>query len=239
LKVLITGGKGLLEPAIIGELGAEHQVYLMGTEPPEADVDFIQCDILNMEAVQQAVKGMEAIVHLSEMPHSGAADPAVYEQQELDFRTRSTYYLLRAAVSEGIQKFVYRSCLSVFDSCPEDWAVTEDWLPRPKAEASPMAKYLGESVCREFARESNITAVCLRLGEIIYEGRPPGKSFDPLWVDVRDVAHAFSMALKVNGKRSRFNVFHILADNPDARFSISKAKQELSYQPEHNFMEVS
>jgi len=41
--------------------------------------------------------------------------------------------------------------------------------------------------------------------------------------------------LKVGIERSRFNVFHIQAENPKARFVVSKAKQKLSYQPKYDF----
>jgi len=236
LKVLVTGGASPLGLAVAQELKEEHQVYLADNESVETEFDFIQCDILNMDEIQQAVKGMDAIIHLAELPHDVAVDGEEREQQELDFATRGTYYLMRTAVSGGVQRFIYKSSLSVFDSCPKGWVVTETWLPRPKAEAKSMAKYLGELVCREFARESNIITICLRLGNIVHEEEIRGKTFDPMWVDIRDAAHAFAMALKVGIERSRFNVFHIQAENPKARFVVSKAKQKLSYQPKCDFL---
>ncbi len=235
MKVLVTGGAQPLGIAVAQELKDEHQVYLMDVEPVETEFEFIQCDILKADEIQQAVKGMEAIIHLAELPDDVAIDAEKREQQELDFATRGTYNLMRAAVSEGVQRVIYKSSLSVFDSCPEDWVVTETWLPRPKAEAKSMAKYLGELVCREFARENNIIVACLRLGKVVREEDARGKPFNPTWVDIRDAAHAFSMALKVDNERSRFNIFHIQADSPDARFPVSKAKQRLSYQPKYDF----
>jgi uronate dehydrogenase len=235
LKVLITGGTRPLGLAVAQELKAEHQIYLLDMEPVETEFEFIQCNILDLDSIQPAVKGMDVIIHLAEIPDDVSIDAEEREQQELDFTTRGAYYLMRAAVSEGIKRVIYKSSLAVFDSCPEDWIVTETWLPRPKAEAKSMAKYLGELVCREFARENDIVVVCLRLGKIVREEEVRGKSFDPMWVDIRDAAHAFAMALKVGVERSRFSVFHIQADNPDARFPVSKAKQNLSYQPKYDF----
>jgi len=234
LKVLITGGTSPLGLAVAQELKGEHQVYLMDIEPVETDFEFIQCDLLNMDEIQRVVKGMEAIIHLAELPTDVTVDAEEREQQELDFATKGTYYLMRSAVLEGVYRVIYKSSLSVFDSCPEDWVVTETWLPRPKAEAKSMAKYLGELVCREFARQHNIVVVCLRLGKVVLKEEVRGEHFDPMWVDVRDAARAFLPALKVE-ERSRFSIFHIQADNPDARFAVSKAKQRLSYQPKYDF----
>ena len=142
MKVLITGERSPLESVIIQELRAENKVYLMGTGPAEMDVEFIQCDILNVDAVRQAVEGMDAIIHLSELPRDDGVNAESREQQELNFATRGTYYLMQAAASEGIQRFIYGSSLSVFDSCPETCVATETWMPRPRAEAGSMAKYL-------------------------------------------------------------------------------------------------
>ncbi len=238
MKVLITGGKGLLESSIVQELNSEHQVHLMNTEPVETGVEFIQCDIFDVDAVQQAVKGMDAIIHLSEPSHDVTASIEEREQHTLDFATRGSHYLMEAAVAEGIQRFIYKSSLSIFHGCPESWLVTETWLPRPKAEAGAMAKYLGELVCREFARENDIAVICLRLGKLVLEEEVRGEPFDPMWLDVRDAAQAFSLALKAGG-RDGYNVFHISSDNSDARFPVSKAKNGLSYKPKHNFGEVS
>lgn len=235
MKVLITGGTKPLGLAVAQELKDEHQVYLMDVEQAETDFEFIQCDMLNTDDIQQAVQGMETIIHLAELPDDVEVDAEERERQELDFATRGTYYLLRAAVSEGVQRVIYKSSLTVFDSCPEDWIVTETWLPRPKAETRSMAKYLGELICREFARENNLIAVCLRLGTVVHAEEVRGKPFEPMWVDIRDAAHAFAMALKVGNERSRFHIFHIQADNPEARFPVAKAKQSLSYQPKYDF----
>ncbi len=101
MKVLITGGKGPLESAIVQELSVEHQVYLMGVEPVEMDVEFIQGDIFDVDAVQQAVKGMEAIIHLWEPSYDAMADAEEREQRALDFATRGSYYLMQAAEAEG------------------------------------------------------------------------------------------------------------------------------------------
>ena len=73
------------------------------------------------------------------------------------------------------------------------------------------------------------------MGKVVREEEVRGRPFDPVWVDIRDAARVFLMALKVGNERSRFNIFHIQADNPDARFPVARAKERLSYQPEYDF----
>ena len=68
MKVLVTGGRIPLGLAVAQELTGEHQVYLLDTEPVETEFEFIRCDLLNLDEIQRAVKGMDAIIHLAELP---------------------------------------------------------------------------------------------------------------------------------------------------------------------------
>ena len=80
---------------------------------------------------------------------------------------RSTYNLLLAAAQHGVKNIVYLSSLAIMTGYPEDLAVDEDWRPLAKGDSPGLAEYLGEVVCREFAREGKIHAVVLRLGNVV------------------------------------------------------------------------
>jgi nucleoside-diphosphate-sugar epimerase len=60
----------------------------------------------------------------------------------------------------------------------------------------------------------------------------------PHWlgaVHIEDVVEACRLALE--NTDIRFNVFHIAADGPAAKFDISKAKAMLGYKPKHRLSE--
>jgi nucleoside-diphosphate-sugar epimerase len=118
----------------------------------------------------------------------------------------------------------------------EAFQVDEDWRPIP-GDSVGLAEYLGEYVCREFAREGKLSMTVLRLGKVIRAEDFAGQPFDPLWVDRRDIAQAVSLALAAQlaagGPRlGAWSIFHILSGSPRARFSIERARRVLGYRPQ-------
>jgi nucleoside-diphosphate-sugar epimerase len=103
-----------------------------------------------------------------------------------------------------------------------------------------MSNYLGELVCREFARERPVTVTALRLGTLVNEEETDGLAPDPAWLDYRDAAQAFVCALRRDTSGEllwirRWGLYHVCADIPNPRFLIEPARQ-LGYQPVHNFV---
>ena len=94
-------------------------------------------------------------------------------------------------------------------------------------------KHLGESVCREFAREHKLSVVVLRLGQVVRTEDVAGQPFNPMWVAAQDVAQAVSQALTAD--LGVWTVCHIQAESPNARFPITQAKRVLGYNPATRF----
>lgn len=184
------------------------------------------------EATRALVRGIDAIVHVAEPP-AGAT-----EAERIDYRTRATYNLLRAAMDEGVQAVVYLSSLDVMTGYDADFAVDEDWQPRPAAGSEALSDYLGEFTCREFTREGRLRVSVLRLGKVVRAGEVSGP-WDPLWVDEQDVVQAVSLTLAAQlavprPRLGSWSVFHILSAAPQARFSVARARRALGYQPQSN-----
>jgi nucleoside-diphosphate-sugar epimerase len=139
------------------------------------------------------------------------------------------YNLLWAASEEGVTRVVQLSTLELMTGYDPAFAVTEWWRPKPNLEPGVLARHLGEYTSREFAREGKTNVVVLRLGKVVRAAEVQGRPPDPLWVEERDVVHAVERAL--TAKLARWQVFHIGADSPRARFSVRRAKTALGYQP--------
>ena len=56
------------------------------------------------------------------------------------------------------------SNLSMMADYPEDFVVSEHWLPHPRAEAAALAPYVAELVGREISRIGKMECICLRMG---------------------------------------------------------------------------
>jgi nucleoside-diphosphate-sugar epimerase len=216
---------------VAAELSNGYQVRLTAPVKLKTRSEFIESSLNRDRLTNLVVQGVDAIVHVA-LPLLGVGQP-----ERIDYRTRCTYNLLRAAADEDVRNVVYLSSLDVMAGCDQRFEVDEEWSPSPTVASAAMSSHLGEFICREFAREGSLNVVILRLGNVVQAEALPRTGLDSVWVDPRDVAQAVSRAL--NGLlagtiagRPAWSVFHIQSGSPQARFSIRKAKRLLGYQPQ-------
>ncbi len=212
MRVLITSGATSLAQALARDLSPQHEVTLTDLEDVEKDVAFVRCELGHDGEAESLVDGMDAIVHVAELPDDRRSD-----EREVDFQTRCTYNLMVAAREKKVGHVVYLSSLSLFETCDPNWNVTEQWAPRPSTDAAPLGKYLGEFTCREFAREHSVRVTCLRLGEVGGDGDAA--------LSVKDAVRAIASALTKEGPLWR--VLHVQSEVENARFPIDQAKEAL------------
>src|SRR5690606_9885854 len=103
-------------------------------------------------------------------------------------------------------------------------------------EPPTLTTYLGESVCREFAREHKLSVTVLRLAPVIGIEESDGIAASApslgAWIHVRDVATAIDKALTTDS--GLWSIYHIAANTPQSRFVMDKARDELGFTPQHN-----
>jgi uronate dehydrogenase len=223
-SILITSGGGRLAQALAAGLKETWSIRLTERAPIRSEHEFVQCALGHDSATDEVVRGVEAIVHVAEPL------PEETPEQQIDFLTRCTYNLLWAAAEAKVPRIVFLSTLELMTGYEPSYTVSENWLPLPSMTTIMMAKHLGEYVCREFAREGKTQIVVLRLGKVVRAGEVKDQPADPLWVEERDVAHAVSSSL--TAKLNIWQVFHIQADSPGARFSVRRARAALGYRPQ-------
>jgi len=181
------------------------------------------------DAVQR-VRGCHAIVYSPEV------SAIATDLELLDRHTRQLYALLTVAVAESVKAVVYLSSLRLMTSYPESYAVNEDFRPLPTSGPESFSPYLGEFVCREFAREGTLRAVVLRLGRIIDStGTPNRPSPEPV-TDLQDVCQVVGRALASGlapgePRPGAWQVFHVESGATGTRFDSGKARRVLRYVP--------
>lgn len=241
MRILITGASGRLAQAIVTELGQDHQLRLMDSvpvQPPEKG-EFFQGSLLDPDDIWRAVRGMDALIHTGDPPPDLPTNDLQRDQMLLDLATRGTHNLCKAAVEAGIKRIVYAGTLDIFRPYPDDVYISELWKPLPTPDMAPMSRYLGELTCREFTRDFMVTITSLRLGELVLEEEVAGQTPNLLWLDLRDAAQAFRLALTRDHSQavwwtSRWAMYHICADIPNPKYLIANAAG-LGYKPAHNF----
>lgn len=201
MNLLITHGGSPLAAELADALSANHTIRLSGRTPAKSDYEFVVSPLNHDASTNLLVRGMDAIVHLVEtLPDASATIDAV---------TRGTYNLLMAAAAENVQKVIFLSTLELMTPYPKSYIVDERWRPLPQTEPPTLTAFLGESVCREFAREHKLSVTVLRLDS-----------------DLQAEATVQAIEHVLNAQTGQWNVYHLSLSAQD-RFPITKAKEEL------------
>ena len=164
---LVTGGSGFVGSrlvAMLHERGERVRVLDIWDAPDRpADVDFVQCDITDPQAVEEAMRGSRYVYHaVALVPLTKAGT------RFRDVNLEGTRIALAAAVRCGVRAFVHVSSSAVYgapDSCP----ITEDTVPAP-IEAYGRAKLAGEQAVLE-ASEAGLPCAVIRPRTVLGTGR--------------------------------------------------------------------
>lgn len=113
MRVLVTGAGGFLGRAVARRLNeADHEVVALvhgdGNGADVGDVEHRTGDIVNLDAMAQAVAGCEAVVHCA-----ARVTPFARIDDYYDTNVRGTDNLLAACEIAGVRKFVFTSCAGV------------------------------------------------------------------------------------------------------------------------------
>lgn len=182
--VLVTGGAGFIGSHLVALLvkkGVKVRVFdslISGKrERIPADVDFIQGDIRDTEALAGAMKDITHVVHLA----AQVSVPASVENPAFTHEVNviGTRNVLEAALHTGIKRVVYASSAAVYGDHPE----------LPKTEESPLqpkSPYATSKAVNEVdALASGLSTMGLRFFNVYGPGQEanhPYASVIPRWV---------------------------------------------------------
>ncbi|TQJ48201.1 NAD-dependent epimerase/dehydratase family protein [Streptomyces sp. SLBN-115] len=194
--VLLTGAAGGLGTLMRDLLPAYgYELRLLDLRPIEGEPETIVADLADKDAVREAVRGVDAIVHLA-----GISLEAPFEKI-LGANIAGTYNLYEAAREEGVQRVVFAS---------SNHAV--GFTPRPRDGASPdegelipidtphrpdtfygLSKSFGEDLAQLYWDKHGLESVSVRIGSCFAE--PTSVRMLSLWMSPADGARLFHAAL--------------------------------------------
>ncbi len=233
MRVLVTGASGRLGPHVVRELAAAgHELVLFSRREPSPEIrkwPWVQGDLNRFEDCVRAVRGLgpqrtlDAIQHLAAQP-----DPtdhpqlrARYEAQGVPFdQTMRTnilglYYLLQAALQEGVGIFVmtgsncalghgYRISSQPF---PFQYLPVDETHPSAVEDSYSYSKLAGELLLASYTRAYGMRTYSVRAAGICDETRrramaenaKPATQWSPwlwAWVGSEDVATAHRLLME-------------------------------------------
>ena len=165
MKILVTGGSGMVGRYVVDELAATHQVENLDLRQPHRnDLPFHKVDLLNVDQAKEHIKGFDVVVHLAGIPHP------LNDPPEKVFRTNAlgAFNLLEACAANGIRKLVFISSESVLGFAFSTTRMWPEYLPidelHPRRPQDPygLSKVTCEGLCLGFSRRNGMQTICLR-----------------------------------------------------------------------------
>lgn len=257
-KVLVTGAYGLIGNAVYGRLAQDlalYDVYVLArrAEPssrlPASMLHEIPGDRLRLAeladfpAVQAAVQGMEVVVHL-------AADPSGLHGWEsvLASNVVGAYHVFEASRLAGVKRIVFASSIQVVFGygkeepyrslfadryqglSPADIPPITHEQPTRPLNLYACSKVWGEALAHAYAYAHGMSCICLRIGWVVAQDRPPRPAAWFQWCSQRDVAQFVKRCIDAP-ESLRFDVFFGLSDNRYQLADIQHAREVLGYRP--------
>jgi UDP-glucose 4-epimerase len=227
MRVVVTGASGLVATYLIDRLlTSGHEVTGVDRVKPAASrTKFRIADLEDLGHVYSCLEQAEAVIHLAAL-HLGT------EPNQVVFRTNvmSTYNILEASAGLGIRKVVLASSKSVlgypgyYRAFAPHYAPIDEEHPLLPQDSYALSKVACEEIGSAFVRRtSDMSVISLRPTWIhtpdtfrqyippIWDNPETGASILWCYVDVRDVAQAFELALNV--ELAGHESFYIAADN--------------------------
>ncbi|MGW3286592.1 NAD-dependent epimerase/dehydratase family protein [Streptomyces sp. NPDC001002] len=228
--VLLTGaagGLGTLMRELLPAYG--YELRLLDMRPVEGAPDAITADLADRAALREAVRGVDAIIHLA-----GISLEAPFEKI-LKANIEGTYHLYEAAREEGVERVVFASSNHAvgFTPRPEGTAPHEpgalipiDTPPRPDTFYG-LSKSFGEDLAQLYWDRHGLETVSVRIGSCFPE--PSSVRMLSVWMSPADGARLFHAALTAE------NVGHTVVYGSSANtrlwWDLSSARA-LGYDPQ-------
>jgi UDP-glucose 4-epimerase len=127
-----------------------------------ADVEVVEADIRDADAVARALDGVDVVIHLA--AYGSVAESVEEPFENFDVNVRGTLVLLNACAAAGIEKLVFASTGgAIMGNTPPP--VDETSVPWP---ISPYgaSKLCGEAYCHAFAGSFGLPVVALRFANV-------------------------------------------------------------------------
>jgi nucleoside-diphosphate-sugar epimerase len=214
MRVLVTGGEGLVGSAVVAHLlahGHEITTLTLPDTTPHEGVRVVRGDARDRAAVAEAADGADAVAHLAAIP-SPFHHPA---DEVFGNNALATFTVLWTAAEQGVRRFAIAGSVNATGLImnprqppPPRYPIDETTEP-DVADPYSLSKQVDELTLRAVCRRFDAAGFALRLPLMISatnraglrawaaENAAGGRGDGWGWLDVWDAAEAFRLALTV------------------------------------------
>ena len=219
-RVLVTGSAGAIGRPVCAELRAHgHFVRAFDlASTPDVDEALIG-DVADRDAVEQAVRGVDAVVHLAAIPNDAPLESL------LGPNVLGVHYLFGAARASGVKRVVLASTIQTVGQLSRERRVT--MKDRAPANHYALTKIWNEEMGALAARLHGIDVVVARISWMVRDPIEAKRlnefrAFD-LYLSPRDAGRFFRIA--VEAAASGFSAMYVAGPECAERFDLEPARR--------------
>jgi nucleoside-diphosphate-sugar epimerase len=176
VRVCVTGGTGFVGVALVDRLLRDGAyVRVLARPSPRADAlakrgaQLIQGDLSNAEALDEAVRGTEAVFHAAAMVESAGS-----RKQFTEVNLGGTQQVFEACIRQGVPHVVYLSSVAVYGLAKDGARIDEltplDESPE-KRDSYAQSKIAADEHAAAIAEKTKLAVTILRPGVVYGPGR--------------------------------------------------------------------
>jgi NAD+ dependent glucose-6-phosphate dehydrogenase len=227
-RLVITGAAGRIGTALRPLLRPTYRLRLVDvravSNAPESEEELMQADASDLAAMERAMDGVDAVLHLAGQPSTAATWTEV-RWANID----GTYAVFEAARRQGVGKVVFASTNHVMGM-----ANLEGKHPVPTTDAVRpdslygVSKAFGEVLARYYSDAFEMSMICIRIGWFT-DQQPAMGGLNPLWISARDLAQLFCLAIETP---IRFGIYNGTSNNSYREWDLTATRDDLGFAPQ-------
>lgn len=225
-RILITGAAGGIGRTLRQGLAGSYPVMRLLDIAPLGALgkaeEHVIADVTDMQAMEQACRGVDCVVHLAGIPIEQPWDK-VYPANIF-----GCYTVFEAARRASVRRFIFASSNHAVGFHRKEKTLTVDSLPRPDGYYG-VTKVFGEALGRLYADKFGLEVACLRIGS--FRERPEGRRQLSTWISPADMVRLTRCC--IDAKHFHFVIAYGVSANTRANWDNAGAAV-LGYRPQDN-----
>lgn len=245
----VTGGSGRLGQYVVNELLSQnYKVRVLDLTAPEEqpNVSYEHCDVLDLVSLENAMRGVDGVIHLAALDFDFAA--TVPEEKFIEVNTLGTWNVLQTAENLGVRRVILCSSISACGLSEANPNFAPEFLPvdethtRYPVQPYSISKLIMEEMAQSFVRRGNLAVLSLRPMMVLIPSNiePTVEREDDLetrwlfyYISPEDCARAFRLAYEAKDVESG-EFFITAADSCRAEDTLSWFERAWGFLPEHD-----
>jgi nucleoside-diphosphate-sugar epimerase len=256
LKIHITGVYGLIGNLAYEHLAAQpgkYDVYgsgrrVMSSQRADADSitrlpddHFVIADLADADAMDKAIAGMDAVLHIAAVP-----DPSASFEDVLSSNIIGTYNVLEACRKAGVKRLVYASSImttwgyfvyqepyrAIYEGrladIPAEIPKVKVTDPTHPTEPYSASKVWAEGFCHTYHDKHGLSIVCLRIGGVNKTDSANSVVGKAVYCSHRDVQNIINLALDATAE-PRFDICYGVSDNQHRWVDLAHSHARLGF----------